>query len=281
MNAQILDGKKLAAEIRLNLKHKIALLPTRPSLAVILIGNNPASEIYVRSKQKAAAEIGIISQTFRFNEDVSENKVLDLIEKLNNDSAINGILIQLPIPSHLGESRLIEAVNPAKDVDGFHPYNLGLLQNNSAKGFVAATPKGIMRLLDSTSIQLSGLNAVVIGRSKIVGKPAALLLLNQNCTVTIAHSKTTNLPELVRQADIVVAACGCPQLVRGSWIKPGAVVVDVGINQIDGHLYGDVEFLAAVERASYITPVPGGVGPMTIAMLLENTYEAYLKQNQL
>lgn len=279
MTAQILDGKTTALKIKRSLKEQIAKLPSRPGLAVILAGENPASQIYVQNKQKAAAEIGIDCQIFRFSDTVSQSELLNLIEKLNNSTDINGIILQLPLPKHINEEILIEAVQPEKDVDGFHPYNIGLLQNGSSEGIIAATPKGILRLLQTTGVNLSGKNALVIGRSKIVGKPAAQLLLNQDCTVTIAHSKTINLAEKVKQADIVISACGIPEFVKGRWIKKGAIVIDVGINRLNGKLLGDVEFAEAVKYASFITPVPGGVGPMTVAMLLENTYEAYLKQS--
>ncbi len=279
MSAQILDGKKLAAKIRENLKQKIIDLKQKPRLAVILAGDNEASRVYVNAKQKAAREIGIEADLYHFDAKVKAEEIAALITRLNNDSAVNGILVQLPLPCPAQEEELLSLIDPDKDVDGFHPYNIGLLQNNSAKAVIAATPKGIMRLLQETGVPLEGKNALIIGRSKIVGKPAAMLLLNQNCTVTIAHSHTRDLSSAVKNADIVVAACGCPGLIKAQWLKPGATVIDVGINRVDGKLCGDVEFEAALQTAAYITPVPGGVGPMTIAMLLENTYLAYLKQN--
>ncbi len=279
MSAQILDGKKLAAKIRENLKQKIIDLKQKPRLAVILAGDNEASRVYVNAKQKAAHEIGIEADLYRFDAKVKTEEIAALITRLNNDSAVNGILVQLPLPCPAQEEELLSLIDPDKDVDGFHPYNIGLLQNNSEKAIIAATPKGIMRLLQETGMSLEGKNALIIGRSKIVGKPAAMLLLNQNCTVTIAHSHTRDLSSAVKNADIVVAACGCPGLIKAQWLKPGATVIDVGINRVDGKLCGDVEYEAALQTAAYITPVPGGVGPMTIAMLLENTYLAYLKQN--
>ncbi len=279
MSAQILDGKKLAAKIRENLKQKIIDLKQKPRLAVILAGDNEASRVYVNAKQKAAHEIGIEADLYRFDAKVKTEEIAALITRLNNDSAVNGILVQLPLPCPAQEEELLNLIDPDKDVDGFHPYNIGLLQNNSEKAIIAATPKGIMRLLQETGMSLEGKNALIIGRSKIVGKPAAMLLLNQNCTVTIAHSHTRDLSSAVKNADIVVAACGCPGLIKAQWLKPGATVIDVGINRVDGKLCGDVEYEAALQTAAYITPVPGGVGPMTIAMLLENTYLAYLKQN--
>ena len=187
-------------------------------------------------------------------------------------------MIQLPLPKGIDEKKVLNLINPDKDVDGFHPYNIGLLQNNSDNAVIAATPKGIIRLLENANIDFEGKNALVIGRSQIVGKPIAMLLLNKNCTVTVAHSKTKNIENLIQQADIIVSACGCPQMIKGQWVKKDAIIVDVGINRIEGKLCGDVDFESAKEKASYITPVPGGVGPMTIAMLLENTYQAFLNQ---
>lgn len=279
MTAQILNGKKLAADIRLNLKNQIAGLENKPRLAVILAGRDEASAIYVRNKLQAAEETGIVTAFFQFEENITETELTNLIHKLNNDSQINGIMIQLPLPKHIDERKILNMVDPIKDVDGFHPCNIGLLQNGSPAAVIAATPKGIMRLLREEDIPLCGKNAVVIGRSQIVGKPMAMLLLNNDCTVTIAHSHTQNLQLLTSQADILIAACGCPGLIKGENIKEHAVIIDVGINRLDGRLCGDVDFESAKEKASFITPVPGGVGPMTVAMLLENTYEAYLKQN--
>lgn len=279
MTAHILDGKALAENIRQELKAKIAKLPTLPHLAIIMVGNNPASIIYVRNKLKAAAEIGIQTSLHEFSAEISQQEIIDLIHTLNQDSSINGIMIQLPLPKHLNESEILKTISPQKDVDGFHPYNIGLLQSNDSQAMIAATPKGIMRLLEHTNVELSGKQALVIGRSQIVGKPIAMLLLNKDCTVTIAHSKTTNLQALIKNADIVIAACGCPEFIKGSWLKENSTIIDVGINHLDGRLCGDVEFSTAVEKAAIITPVPKGVGPMTIAMLLENTFEAYLKQN--
>lgn len=277
--AQILNGKETAHKIRETLKQKIRALKTAPKLAIIQAGNNPASSLYVRNKQKAAAEIGINAELIQLPENVSQIEMEDIIHKLNADSSVHGIMIQLPLPQHLSETPLLDMVKPEKDVDGFHPYNIGRLQNNDPNAVIAATPKGIMRLLENTGVDLTGKNAVVVGRSKIVGKPTAMLLLQKDCTVTVAHSKTKNLPELIKNADIVVAACGCAELIQGSWIKQNAILIDVGINHKNDRLCGDIDFASAAEKAAYITPVPGGVGPMTIAMLLENTYLAYLKQN--
>lgn len=279
MTAQILNGKILASEIRSELKSRIATLREHPHLAIILVGHNEASSLYVRNKRKAAEETGIDTTLFQLDEDVNETELLALINKLNTDSQVNGIMIQLPLPKHLDTPKILNSVLPIKDVDGFHPCNIGLLQNNDPAAVVAATPKGIMRLLKTAQINLEGKNALVIGRSQIVGKPMAMLLLNNDCTVTIAHSHTQNLPQLIAQADILIAACGCPELIKGKDLKENAILIDVGINHVNGRLCGDVDFETAKEKVSYITPVPGGVGPMTVAMLLENTFEAYIKQN--
>lgn len=280
MTAVLLDGKQLAARIRNDIKQKITHLVPTPHLAVILVGNDDASKIYVHNKLKAAAETGIKTTLYTFDGNVSETELCELISKLNLNSDINGIMMQLPLPKHLNELKLLNLINPEKDVDGFHPINIGKLQNGTPGAVIAATPKGILRLLEETHIDFAGKHAVIIGRSQIVGKPAAMLLLNKDCTVTICHSLTQNLSEIVKSADILVTACGCPQLVKANWVKNGACVVDVGINRIDGKLCGDVDFIPVAEKVAFITPVPGGVGPMTIAMLLENTYEAYLKQTK-
>lgn len=280
MSGKIIDGKAAAAEIKKDLKEKIEHLKTKPKLAIVLVGRNAASEIYVKNKQKAALEIGIESVLYAFDEKATQKELEDLIEKLNKDCSVNGILIQLPLPKSLDAHALIEKIDERKDVDGFCPLNIGRLQIGGLSGLVAATPKGVLRLLESAGVKLEGKNALVIGRSNIVGKPMAMLLLNKNCTVTIAHSATQNLPELARQADVVVSATGCGKMIKGGWLKKGAVVVDVGISRDEnGKIVGDVDFESALEVVSYITPVPGGVGPMTVAMLLENVVEAYLKQN--
>ena len=278
MTANILNGKELALHIRENLKKQISYLNAKPALAIILAGNDEASEIYVRNKIKASDEIGIETSVHILGDNIQQNELENLIANLNSDKNINGIMVQLPLPKHIDEQKILKLIDPKKDVDGFHPYNIGLLQNNSEETVVAATPKGIIRLLENANTDFEGKHALVIGRSQIVGKPIAMLLLNKNCTVTIAHSKTKNLAQLISQADIVVSACGCPKMIKGEWIKDGAIVIDVGINRIEGKLCGDVDFENAKEKASFITPVPGGVGPMTIAMLLENTYQAFIKQ---
>ena len=280
MTAEMINGKEIAAHIREELKEKIAKLAKAPKLAVILAGHDKASELYVKNKQKAAAEVGIETVLYTFEDDVKQQVLEDLVTRLNADKTINGILIQLPLPCNINEKKLLDMVLPVKDVDGFHPYNIGCLQNSNANCTIAATPKGVLELIKRAGVKLEGKNALVIGRSNIVGKPMAMLLLNEDCTVTIAHSKTKDLKTLCRNADVVVSATGCAKMVKADWLKKGAVVIDVGISKDEnGKLCGDVDFDAAKEVASYITPVPGGVGPMTIAMLLKNTFEAYLKQN--
>ncbi len=279
MTAEIISGKELALKIREHLKQKIEKSGAHPKLAVILAGHDGASEIYVKNKQKAAAEVGIETELFLFEDDVSQNQLENLIDRLNQDKTVNGILLQLPLPEGLDSAALLKRIDYQKDVDGFHPYNIGLLQNGDEAAVVAATPKGVLRMLKETHISLEGKNALVIGRSVIVGKPTSMLLLKENCTVTTAHSHTKNLKEICQRADVVVAACGQPKMIKKDWIKKGAVVIDVGTTRVNGKLYGDVDFNEVSEVASFITPVPGGVGPMTIAMLLENTLEAYFKQH--
>lgn len=280
MTAQILDGKQLAQQIRTELKQKITLTQASPELAVIIVGNNPASEIYVRSKEKACQEVGIKVETFRLTSDISAEELNELIDLLNNSSAVNGILVQLPLPRHLNPQEILTRIKPEKDVDGFHPLNTGLIIQKQPSAFIPCTPKGILRLIHTVKQDLSGLNAVVIGRSQVVGLPVSHLLLNENCTVTIAHSKTKNLSEICKKADILIASVGKPEFVTEDFIKPEAIIIDVGINRTNDGIKGDVKYNEASKKASYITPVPGGVGPMTIAMLLENTYEAFLKQNR-
>ena len=280
MTAEIISGKEIATHIKAELKEKIKELAGVPKLAVILVGHDVASEIYVKNKQKAASEVGVETVLYTFEDDVVQKTLESLVLRLNADDTVNGILIQLPLPKQIDEKKLLDMVLPIKDVDGFHPYNIGLLQNKSKFCTIAATPKGVLRLIKTTGVDLKGKNALVIGRSNIVGKPAAMLLLNEDCTVTIAHSKTKDIKNLCKTADIVVCATGCAKMVKADWLKKGAVVIDVGIcRDENGKLCGDVDFDEAKEVASYITPVPGGVGPMTIAMLLENTFEAYLKQH--
>ena len=280
MTAQILDGKQLAAKIRNELKQKIAFTQATPELAVIIVGNDAASEIYVRSKERACKEVGIKATTYRLTQDISAEELKELIELLNNSVNVNGILVQLPLPRHLNPQEILTQIKPEKDVDGFHPLNTGLVIQKQASAFIPCTPKGILRLIHLVQKDLSGLNAVVVGRSQIVGLPVSHLLLNENCTVTIAHSKTKNLSEICKKADILIASVGKPEFVTEDFIKPEAIIIDVGINRTENGIKGDVKYAEVSEKASYITPVPGGVGPMTIAMLLENTYEAFLKQNR-
>lgn len=269
----LLNGFELAKQCRAELAERVKAMSRAPKLAVILVGDNPASAIYVRNKEKAAAEVGVESLVYRLDS-ATQEELTALIEQLNADETVDGILVQMPLPAPLNEQEILQTINPAKDVDGFHPLNLGkLLIGEPAP--VACTPKGCMRLIRLAKQDLTGLHAVVIGRSVIVGKPMAQLLLNANCTVTTAHSKTRDLPALCRSADIVVAAIGKPKTVKADWIKDGAIVIDVGINRLeDGKLCGDVDFDACFDKCAAITPVPKGVGPMTIAMLLENTVEA-------
>lgn len=280
MTAKIIDGKITAAKIREELAQRIASDDGEdmPVLAVVLVGENEASRIYVRNKKKAAAEVGIGCEIMEFSDTIGEHALLEVIGELNENPHVNGIIVQLPLPEHINPLHILSKIRPEKDVDGFNPYNAGLLACREPEAIVSATPRGILKLLESTGIELAGKHAVVIGRSNIVGRPVSMLLLNHDCTVSITHSRTENLPEIVRQGDIVVAACGCAKLVKKDWVKEGAVIIDVGINRIDGKLCGDVDFDEVCEKASHITPVPGGVGPMTVAMLLENTYEAYKKQ---
>jgi len=273
-----IDGKKIASELRIAIKKqtdaRIEKGLSKPGLAVVLVGENPASEVYVRSKCNACEEVGFYSLSKTFPYGVTEDELLTLIDDLNNNSAINGILVQLPLPDHINEEKIIEAIDPLKDVDGFHPYNIGRLALRMPV-LRSCTPKGIMTLLKSTGIALEGKEAVVIGASNIVGRPVSLELLMARCTVTTCHSRTVDLEAHVKRADIIIAAVGIPNFVKGEWIKQGAVVIDVGINRLDtGKLCGDVDYEAASKNASWITPVPGGVGPMTIASLLENTLQA-------
>ncbi|PID38698.1 MAG: bifunctional methylenetetrahydrofolate dehydrogenase/methenyltetrahydrofolate cyclohydrolase FolD [Proteobacteria bacterium] len=271
--ARIIDGKATAKKVRGELKVRTQALAERgvtPGLAVVLVGDDPASAIYVRSKTRMARRVGIQTCDHRLDTSTSQAALLELVAQLNADPAVDGVLVQLPLPSQIDESAVIEAIAPEKDVDGFHPTTVGRLLAGEPT-YVPCTPAGVMRLLDETGVELQGAKALVVGRSNIVGKPMAQLLLARHCTVTIAHSKTRELAKEVSQADVVVAAVGRPELIKGEWIKPGAVVIDVGTNRVDDQLIGDVAFTAAAERAEAITPVPGGVGPMTIAMLLANT----------
>jgi len=276
MTARILDGKALGARLRAGLAERIAVLAFKPGLRVVRVGDDPASGVYVRNKDRAAAEAGFDSATIHLPESTSEAALLAEIARLNADPAVDGILVQLPLPAHFRAEAAIAAVDPAKDVDGFHPLNAGRLAAGEP-GLVPCTPRGVMHLLAESGVALRGARALVLGRSQIVGRPMAQLLLGADCTVTIAHSRTRDLPAECRRAEILVAAAGRAEMVRGDWIAPGAVVIDVGINRLpDGKLVGDVAYAEAVGHAGAITPVPGGVGPMTIACLLENTLEAAL-----
>ena len=277
MTARIIDGKAIAAALRARLAERVATLPFRPGLAVVVVGDDAASMVYVRAKDRAANAAGIAAHTIRLAPDTSEAAVLARLALLNADPAIDAILVQLPLPAQIGTQAVIEAIDPAKDVDGFHPLNAGRLASGHP-GLVPCTPLGVMKLLAEAGAPLAGARAVVLGRSGIVGRPMAALLLGANATVTIAHSRTRDLAAECRRADVLVAAVGKPELVRGDWIAPGAVVIDVGINRKDGGLVGDVAFAEASGVAGAITPVPGGVGPMTIACLLENTLTAALRR---
>lgn len=276
--ATILDGKALAKKIRTELKGKVEILKEKgifPKLAVIMVGNDSSSKIYVRNKSKACMEIGIEYEEFLLDENTKSEELLQLINELNNRKDINGILLQSPIPQHLDINEAIKAISEKKDVDGFHPINVGKLVLNQ-ECFVSCTPNGIIRLLEEYNIEIEGKNAVVVGRSNIVGKPMMLNLLNKNATVTICHSKTKNLSEITKKADILICAIGKPKYIKESFVKDGAVVIDVGINRDPetGKISGDVDYDAVFEKASYITPVPGGVGPMTIAMLMVNVVKS-------
>ncbi|QIM65201.1 bifunctional methylenetetrahydrofolate dehydrogenase/methenyltetrahydrofolate cyclohydrolase FolD [Frederiksenia canicola] len=278
MSAQIISGSALSSQIKDEIAQQIKQYQEKgkrsPGLAVILVGSDAASQVYVNSKRKSCAEIGIQSKSFDLPQETSEQALLKLIDELNHDESVDGILVQLPLPSHIDTTKVIEAIQPDKDVDGFHPYNVGRLCQRIPT-LRACTPYGVMKLLETTGIDLYGKHAVIVGASNIVGRPMALELLLGGCTVTVTHRFTKDLASHIRQADILVVAVGKPQFISGEWVKEGAVVIDVGINRLDGKLVGDVEFDIASQKASFITPVPGGVGPMTVAMLMQNTLQAY------
>lgn len=278
MSAQILDGRRIATKVREEVASAAARFVDQhgrpPGLEVVLVGDDPGSQVYVRNKERMAGKVGIRGAVHRLGSGTSQAELHSLIDRLGEDDAVDGILVQLPLPAGLDSLAAIDRIDPAKDVDGLTPLSAGLLAVGRA-GLRPCTPRGCMRLLEETAVRLEGARALVLGRSNLVGKPIAQMLLAANCTVTMAHSRTVELPDRVREADILVAAVGRPEMVKGDWIKEGAVVLDVGINRLaDGSLCGDVDFAKAKERASWITPVPGGVGPMTIAMLLSNTVEA-------
>lgn len=275
--ANLIDGKRISQEIKDELKSKVARLKeqgTEGCLAVIQVGADPASSVYVRNKKRACAYIGIESRSYELAQETEEAELLDLIQQLNADPKVNGILVQLPVPKQIDESKIIQAISPAKDVDGFHPQNVGALASG-LPGYISCTPAGVIQLLKRSDIPIEGKNCVVIGRSNIVGKPMSLLMLRENATVTIAHSKTRNLREICKNADILIAAVGKPKMIDASYVKDGAVVIDVGIHRNEENkLCGDVDFDSVLAHVSAITPVPGGVGPMTIAMLMNNCVEA-------
>jgi methylenetetrahydrofolate dehydrogenase (NADP+)/methenyltetrahydrofolate cyclohydrolase len=274
VTARLIDGKAVAAALRASVAARVAALPYRPGLSVILMGDDPASQTYVRNKDKAAAQAGINAQTIRLPADTTQAVLLERIEALNADPSVDGILVQLPLPPHIDATLVVEAVDPAKDVDGFHPLNVGRLASGRT-GLMPCTPLGVMRLLTHANVTIAGARALVLGRSAVVGRPLVGLLLAANATVTVAHSYTTGIEEECWRAEILIAAIGKPERVRGNWIRPGATVIDVGINRLpDGRLVGDVAFAECAAVAGAITPVPGGVGPMTIACLLENTLVA-------
>jgi methylenetetrahydrofolate dehydrogenase (NADP+)/methenyltetrahydrofolate cyclohydrolase len=275
--AHLIDGKAIAAKIRAEITAEAATLKSKgitPGLAVVLVGEDPASKVYVSMKEKACQDFGIFSDEYKLPAETTEEELLSLIERLNSDLRIHGILVQLPLPKQINTEKVLEAISPHKDVDGFHPYNVGRLMVGKPL-FQPCTPYGVMVMLKETGVDLAGKEVVVVGRSNIVGKPVAAMCLAQHATVTICHSRTRDLAAKVGEADVVIAAVGVPEMIKGAWIKPGAVVIDVGVNRVgEKKLVGDVEFAAASERASAITPVPGGVGPMTITMLLYNTVES-------
>jgi len=275
--ARIIDGKKIAANLRCTIAadvQKLQATGVTPGLAVVLVGEDPASRVYVSMKEKACADAGIFSDEHKLPAETTEAQLLALIDELNHDARIDGILVQLPLPKQIDESKVLEAISPDKDADGFHPYNVGRLVTGNPL-FRPCTPYGVMKMLEAEGVDLNGKEVVVVGRSNIVGKPVALMCLAENATVTICHSRTKDLPAKVRAADVVIAAVGRPEMIKGDWIKPGAVVIDVGVNRIgEKKLVGDVDFAGASVNAAAITPVPGGVGPMTITMLLYNTVES-------
>ena len=278
--ANIINGKEISAAIREEIKAEVQGMSIRPGLAVVLVGDDPASAVYVRNKSKACAEVGIYSEVYRLPEETGREQLLGLIEQLNQSPLIHGILVQLPLPKHLDPEEVIMAIDPAKDVDAFHPVNVGKIMIGNYD-FLPCTPAGVMELLHRSGIEVSGKECVVIGRSNIVGKPQAMLLLHENATVTVCHSKTRDLPSVCRRADILVSAVGKAKFVTADMVRNGAVVIDVGMNRDEnGKLCGDVDFEPVSEKASYITPVPGGVGPMTITMLLKNTVTAAKRAEQ-
>jgi methylenetetrahydrofolate dehydrogenase (NADP+)/methenyltetrahydrofolate cyclohydrolase len=278
----LIDGKKVAQEIRSAIGKEVTEVKAKtgnvPGLATVLVGEDPASAVYVRSKNRICKELGFISLEHTLPEDTKEKDLLALVHELNSNEAVSGILVQLPLPKHIDSTKILEAIDPAKDVDGFHPVSMGRLMMGTAE-LAPCTPSGIIEMLDRYGVEIEGRHAVVLGRSNIVGKPIAMLLLHRNATVTICHSRTKDLPSVTKTADILIAAVGRPKMVTADMVKDGAVVIDVGINRVDGKLVGDVDFAEVEAKASLITPVPGGVGPMTIAMLMHNTLKAFKAQS--
>ncbi|GHU26795.1 bifunctional protein FolD [Bacilli bacterium] len=279
---QLIDGYKIAKNIKLSIKEEVEKYSRKPCLSVIIVGNNPASEIYVRNKEKACEECGFKSMKYIFDENVAEKEILNLLAILNGDENVDGILVQLPLPKQIDEQKIIFSIDPDKDVDCFHPLNVGKLfssRDNSGQNVLPCTANGCLKLIKSVCPDLTGKNAVVIGRSNIVGKPTAQLLLNENCSITIAHSKTNNIAEITKNADIVVVAIGKPKFLKASMVKKNAILIDVGINRLeDGTICGDIDFEDVKDVCSFLTPVPKGVGPMTVACLMENTYNFFIKR---
>lgn len=273
MTAKIIDGKQVAGKFLDNIRKRVKVSKEKPGLAIVIVGNNPASEIYVGLKERKSKEMGFYVERHNLDENVKEGELLKLVNELNQNKKIHGFIVQLPLPKHIDETLIVDSILPHKDVDGFTPVNLGNLVNDDNR-LLPATARACLELIKSTGVKIAGKNAVVVGRSNIVGKPTALLLLQENATVTVCHSKTKNLKEHTKNADILVVAVGKAKLIRKDIVKPGAIVIDVGINRVAGNIVGDVDFDAVKEVAGYITPVPGGVGPMTIAMLLDNTLKA-------
>jgi len=279
--AELINGKKVSEEILEEVRDEIAGKGLKPRLDAVLVGSDPASELYVSFKEKACKKVGIESHVYRLPETTSEEELLKLVEELNNKEEVDAILVQFPLPNGISQEKVVCATSPEKDADGLHPLNLGKLLRGDETGLLPATPHGVMVLLERSGVKAAGKNAVVIGRSTLVGKPAAAMLLNRNATVTVCHSKTKNLAEQAKNADILVAAVGKAKLVTGNMVKQGAVVIDVGTNKVEGKLFGDVDFEAVKEKASKITPVPGGVGPMTVAMLMKNVVKAHKMRRQI
>ena len=282
MTATIIDGLSYANKIINDIKYEVNKLKVKPKLVVILVGNDNASQIYVKNKQKRCLEVGIESEVLHFDEKIKQDKLFDIIKQLNEDISVNAILVQMPLPSHINSNLIIETISPLKDVDGFHPYNVGKLALNMTPYSVACTPCGILKLLNAYNIEIKGKHVVIIGRSNIVGRPLALLLLNNDATVTVCHSKTESLKQITQTADILISAMGKAHFINSTFIKENAVIIDVGINRDKNNkLTGDVDFNDVFEKCNFITPVPKGVGPMTIAMLLQNTLDLYKTQNNI